>query len=231
MTERLILNEKVLSENDRLAALLRTRFAADRVTVLNLVSSPGSGKTSLLERTIAALGGEFRIAVVAGDVQTDNDARRIAAAGNAVVVPIVTNGKCHLDARMVTDATVDLDLGATDILFIENVGNLVCPSSYDLGEDMKVVLLSTTEGDDKPLKYPGMFRRAGLMIVNKTDLLGWSDFEMGRVREAARSINGDLTILEIACRTNSGLTAWYDWLRAHVHSKRTYTDTNHGNQV
>jgi hydrogenase nickel incorporation protein HypB len=220
MTEHVVLKQNVLSENDRLASTLRDRFAAHGILTLNLVSSPGSGKTSLLEKTIAALGAEYRLAVVAGDVQTDNDARRITAAGTANVVPIVTGGKCHLDAQMVTDAIVDIDLSGIDMLFIENVGNLVCPSSYDLGEDMKVVLLSTTEGDDKPLKYPGMFRRSGLMIVNKLDLLGLSDFDMRRVREAALSINGDLTILEIACRTNVGLEHWYAWLREHAKAKR-----------
>ena len=220
MTENIEIQQKVLSENDRLAADLRTRLTEHGILTLNLVSSPGSGKTSLLERTIAALGAEFRIVVVAGDVQTDNDARRIAAAGQVTVVPIVTGGKCHLDARMVADAIVDIDLSHVDLLFIENVGNLVCPSSFDLGEDLKVVLLSTTEGDDKPLKYPGMFRRSGLMVVNKIDLLGLSDFDMNRVRQFALTINGDLTILEIACRTNTGLDRWYTWLRDRIKEQK-----------
>lgn len=227
MTESIDINQKVLSENDRLASALRDRLSKNGILTLNLVSSPGSGKTSLLEKTIAALGARYRIVVVAGDVQTDNDARRIASAGQVTVVPIVTGGKCHLDAGMVTAALVDIDLPGVDFLFIENVGNLVCPSSYDLGEDMKVVVISTTEGDDKPLKYPGMFRRSSLMVVNKTDLLGLSDFDMKRVRESALTINGALAIIELACRTDTGLEPWYAWLRSRLQEKKTGKRVHH----
>jgi hydrogenase nickel incorporation protein HypB len=220
MTERVPVEQKVLSENDKLAADLRGRLTADRVLTLNLVSSPGSGKTSLLEKTLGALNNELRMALVAGDVQTDNDARRLERAGGKTVRPIVTGGACHLDARMVTKAIEEFHLDELDILFVENVGNLVCPSSYDLGEDLKVVLISTTEGDDKPLKYPGMFRRSSVMVVNKIDLLGSSDFDMDAVKRNALSINGRLTIIELSCRTGQGLEQWFGWLKNRVAEKK-----------
>lgn len=220
MAETVKLEQKVLSENDRLAAAIRQRLARSGVLALNLVSSPGSGKTSLLEKTFAALGGEIRMAMIAGDVQTENDADRLRAVGATMVRPLVTGGACHLDAKMVTGVLNDLPLADIDVLFVENVGNLVCPSSYDLGEDMKVVVISTTEGHDKPLKYPGMFRRSGLMIINKVDLLGHSDFDMETVRSHALKINGRLEIVEMSCRTGAGLDGWFDWLRRRVIAKR-----------
>ena len=220
MSAEITIREKVLSENDRLAAELRRRLTAAGVLTLNLVSSPGSGKTSLLERTLSMLASDISMAVIAGDVQTENDARRLEAAGGRIVRPIVTGGACHLDARMITRATSDLPLEQIDLLFVENVGNLVCPSSYDLGEDMKVVLISTTEGDDKPLKYPGMFRRSSCMVINKVDLLGTSDFDLERVRENALQINGRLQIIETSCREGTGLDTWFDWLREQIENKR-----------
>jgi len=220
MTERVSIKKKILSENDQLASALRDRLTGHRVLALNMVSSPGSGKTSLLEKTLATLSSELRIAVIAGDVQTENDAARLSAAGGTIVRPIVTGGACHLDARMVTKAADDIDLAALDLLFIENVGNLVCPSSYDLGEDMKVVMISVTEGDDKPLKYPGMFRRSSAMVINKTDLLAHCDFDMAAMKENALTINGNLDIIELSCRTDDGLDGWYDWLRRQVSTKR-----------
>jgi hydrogenase nickel incorporation protein HypB len=220
MTEKVSVEQKVLSENDKLAAELRARFTSNRVLTLNLVSSPGSGKTSLLEKTLGALNNELRMALVAGDVQTDNDARRLEKAGGKIVRPIVTGGTCHLDARMVTKAIEGFELDKLDILFVENVGNLVCPSSYDLGEDLKVVLISTTEGDDKPLKYPGMFRRSSVMVINKIDLLGSSDFDMATVKQNALSINGQLTVFELSCRTSQGLDQWFGWLKNRVAEKK-----------
>jgi hydrogenase nickel incorporation protein HypB len=220
MTERVAVEQKVLSENDKLAAELRERLESNKVLSLNLVSSPGSGKTSLLEKTLGALNGELRMALVAGDVQTDNDARRLERAGGKIVRPIVTGGTCHLDARMVTKAIEGFELDKLDILFVENVGNLVCPSSYDLGEDMKVVLISTTEGDDKPLKYPGMFRRSSVMVINKIDLLGSSDFDLESVKKNALSINGQLTIIELSCRSGKGLDLWFSWLTNKVAEKK-----------
>lgn len=212
MNKKISIEKKVLSENDRLAAEIRRRLMERRIVSINLVSSPGSGKTSLLERTLETLRGKLNLALIAGDVQTDNDARRLVRAGGEIVRPLITGGACHLDARMVTRTLNQLDLDNVDLLFIENVGNLVCPSSYDLGEDMKVVLISTTEGDDKPLKYPAMFRRSSALIINKTDLLGLSDFDTERARKNARSINDGLRIFEISCRRGDGLDAWYSWL-------------------
>jgi hydrogenase nickel incorporation protein HypB len=220
MTARINVNEKILKENDRIAAEIRSELSGRGILALNLVSSPGSGKTSLLERTFRDLRDTLPMAVIAGDVQTENDARRLEAAGAVLVRPIVTGGACHLDARMVQQAMAGLDLSHCQVLFVENVGNLVCPSSYDLGEDMKVVLISTTEGDDKPLKYPAMFRRSSVMVINKTDLIGLSDFDLERVKRNARQINGQLEVFEVSCRTGDGLGKWYDWLRAAVQSKQ-----------
>lgn len=220
MTDKIVMEQKVISENDRLAAALRAKFKEKRILCLNLVSSPGSGKTSLLEKTLGALNDDLNIALIAGDVQTENDANRLKRAGGKIVRPIVTGGACHLDARMVTQALEQVAVDNLDLLFIENVGNLVCPSSYDLGEDMKVVLISTTEGDDKPLKYPGMFRRSSVMVINKIDLLGSSDFSMQTVRDNSSNINGQLTVFEISCRTGEGLMPWYLWLRNQVRRKK-----------
>jgi len=214
MTKRIALEKKVLSENDRIAAEIRKMLGSKKIVALNLVSSPGSGKTSLLEKSLAALKSEIKMALIAGDVQTENDAKRLIRAGGEAVCPIVTGGACHLDARMVEKAIASIDLEGIQILFIENVGNLVCPSSYDLGEEMKVALISTTEGDDKPLKYPAMFRRASVMVINKIDLLGLSDFDMAKVRKNALQINGGLKIFEVSCRTGKGLDEWYSWLRS-----------------
>jgi len=220
MVEKVVLEKKVLSENDKLAAAIRTKRKARKIAALNLVSSPGSGKTSLIEKTIQALGRDISIAVVAGDVQTENDANRIIQAGGKLVRPIITGGACHLDARMVTQALSTLDLSGVQLLIIENVGNLVCPASYDLGEDMKVVIMSTTEGDDKPLKYPAMYRRSSVVVINKIDLLGTSDFDLQRAKENALKINGDLKIFETSCRDDRGLGQWYDWLRQFVAAAR-----------
>jgi hydrogenase nickel incorporation protein HypB len=213
-------DKKILSENDRMATAIRRQLQSLGIPALNLVSSPGSGKTSLLEHTLIALKNRIGIAVIAGDVQTENDSRRLIASGGTLVQPIVTGGACHLDARMVSNALAKMDLRKTDLLIIENVGNLVCPSSYDLGEDMKVVVISTTEGDDKPLKYPAMFRRSSIMVINKIDLLGTSDFDMARVQKNALSINPELRVFQLSCRTGHGLAAWHDWLIGLVANKK-----------
>lgn len=220
MTQRLQLEKKVLSENDLLATNLRKRFDDSGIFVLNLISSPGSGKTSLLERTIPHLAGELAMAVIVGDVQTENDAKRLREAGGEIVRPIVTGGACHLDARMIAKSLEQVDLDRLELLVIENIGNLVCPAAYDLGEDAKVVLISTTEGDDKPQKYPSIFRRASMMVINKTDLLGMSDFSLERVKENAHSINGLIEICSLSCRTGSGLESWYAWLLRQVAAKK-----------
>ncbi len=209
---RVPLEKKVLSENDRLAAELRTRYGRHGVLCLNLISSPGAGKTSLLERTLAALGRDQRVAVLTGDIQTDNDARRLAQFGFPVR-QISTQGACHLDARMVDRALVDWRLEQIDLLLIENVGNLVCPASYDLGEQAKIVVLSVTEGEDKPLKYPAIFSRAELLVLNKTDLLPYVPFNLAQARENARRVNPGIEILEVSCTTKEGIDSWITWLQ------------------
>jgi len=220
MTSKIDIKKKVLSENDKIAQELRNIFADKKIFTINVVSSPGSGKTSLLEKTIQSLNDRLKIALVAGDVQTDNDANRLAKAGAKMVRPIITGGSCHLDAKMIQKSVETFDLDNVDLFIIENVGNLVCPSNYDLGEDMKVVLISTTEGDDKPLKYPSMFRRSTVMVVNKIDLLGMSDFELNKVKENALKINGQLRIFDTSCRTSEGLVTWFDWLEEQVNTKK-----------
>ncbi len=217
---KLIIQKKVLSKNDEIAANIRERLAKQKILALNLVSSPGSGKTSLLEKTLAEMGRDMRLAVIVGDVQTENDAARLRKAGGKRVEAITTDGACHLDAAMVEKALAKMNIADADVLFIENVGNLVCPSSYDLGEDMKVVLMSTAEGDDKPLKYPAMFRRSSVLVINKTDLLGQSDFDIEHAEKNARNINPDLRIFRMSCRTGEGLPEWYAWLKETSGSKK-----------
>jgi len=217
---KISVQKKILSKNDEIAAELRARMLKQGILMLNLVSSPGSGKTSLLEKTLASIGESMTIAVIAGDVQTENDARRLMQAGGTRIRSIVTEGACHLDAAMVERAVQDMDLAGVEVLFVENVGNLVCPSSFDLGENMKVVLMSVPEGDDKPLKYPAMFRRSSVLIINKIDLLGHSDFDIDRAQNNALKINPDLEIFELSCRTGQRLDDWYTWLREAVAQKQ-----------
>lgn len=215
--ERVAIEKKVLSENDRIAQALRQQFAECGTLVLNCISSPGSGKTSLLERTLEAFSPDTRVAVVTGDIQTDNDARRLARFGFPVR-QITTAGACHLDARMVEKSLQGWDLGRLDLLLIENVGNLVCPTSYDLGEESKIVILSVTEGDDKPLKYPGAFAKSRLMVLNKIDLLPYVPFDMEAARRNARSIHPEIDIIETSCTTGNGLEAWRRWIGERMRS-------------
>lgn len=210
----------VLEANDKLAAELRSCFAASKLLALNLISSPGAGKTSLLERTLCDLRDEFRMAVIEGDLQTDNDARRVAATG-AQAVQINTEGGCHLDSNLVGQALAQLDRNGLDVLFIENVGNLVCPVDFDCGEDAKIALLSVTEGDDKPEKYPRLFHAARALVFNKVDLLPYVDFDVPRAAAHARRLNPALEIFEVSCRSGEGLEAWYTWLRRAVAAKKT----------
>ena len=224
--ERVPMEKKVLSENDRIAADLRTRFADHGTLVLNFISSPGSGKTLFLERTLEALrksdalSKELRVAVLTGDIQTDNDARRLARVGFPVQ-QITTAGACHLDARMIDRALNAWKGQRFDLLLIENVGNLVCPTSYDLGEEQKIVLLSVTEGEDKPLKYPGAFFKSKVMILNKVDLLRYVPFDPAAARENARRINPDIAIFETSCTTGAGLDKWNAWLGARMAVRQT----------
>ncbi len=209
----------VLEANDKIADELRLLFKEKNILVLNLISSPGAGKTSILERTLTDLRAELRMAVIEGDLQTDNDARRVAATG-AKAVQINTDGGCHLNGNMIQEALKSLDLDAIDILFIENVGNLVCPVEFDCGEDAKIALLSVTEGDDKPEKYPLLFNLAQAMVLNKVDLLPYVDFDVARAREFSTKLNKDLPIFEVSCRTQEGLETWYQWLRDTLAAKR-----------
>jgi hydrogenase nickel incorporation protein HypB len=208
---RVSLEKKVLSENDRLAAGLRERFRESGVLCLNLISSPGSGKTSLLERTLEALPRRERVAVLTGDIQTENDADRLRRFGFPVK-QITTGGTCHLDARMIERHLADWRLADIDILFIENVGNLVCPASYDLGEAAKIVMLSVTEGEDKPLKYPSIFFKSDLLVLSKIDLLPHVPFNIASAEENARRIHPGMEILRVSCTTRDGLTEWLNWL-------------------
>ena len=215
---RVPLEKKVLSENDRIAAELRQRFNERGILCLNLVSSPGAGKTALLERTLAAFPGNQRVAVLTGDIQTDNDAVRLARFGFPVR-QITTGSTCHLDARMIEKALTDWHLQDLDLLFIENVGNLVCPSSFDLGEAAKVVVLSVPEGDEKPLKYPSMFIRSELLILNKIDLLPYVPFNKNKARDNAQKVHPGIETIEVSCVSGEGLPQWQSWLEARRQSR------------
>ena len=208
---RVPLEQKVLSENDRIAAELRAHFQAHGTLCLNLISSPGSGKTSLLECTLESLPRDLRVAVLTGDIQTDNDAARLKRFGFPVK-QITTGGTCHLDARMIERHLADWSLPNIDLLFIENVGNLVCPSSYDLGEAAKIVVLSVTEGEDKPLKYPSIFLKSELLVLNKIDLLPYVPLDMNAAVENARRVHPAMEILKVSCLTGKGLPDWLAWL-------------------
>jgi hydrogenase nickel incorporation protein HypB len=209
--QRVELGQKVLSENSRIAAELRERFREHGVLCVNLISSPGSGKTSLLECTLERLPKAARVAVLTGDIQTENDAARLGRFGFPVK-QITTGGTCHLDARMIEAHLVDWPLENIDILFIENVGNLVCPSSYDLGEEAKIVLLSVTEGEDKPLKYPSIFFKAELLVLSKMDLLPYVPFDVDAAVENARRVHPEIEIVKISCTTGGGLDLWMNWI-------------------
>jgi hydrogenase nickel incorporation protein HypB len=206
------LNTRILAKNDALAARNRAWFAGREILAINLVSAPGAGKTTLLERTIRDVDGQTNIGVLEGDQATTLDSDRIRAAG-ASVVQVNTGTGCHLEADQVARGLNELRPPARSIVMIENVGNLVCPAMFDLGERAKVVLLSVTEGDDKPLKYPHMFRAASLMLLNKIDLLPHVDFDVQRALACAREVNPDMSVLRLSARTGEGMTAWYEWLR------------------
>jgi hydrogenase nickel incorporation protein HypB len=209
------IERKVLEKNDDVAATNRVRFKKQGLFVCNLVSSPGAGKTSLLEAILREAKGRVPIGVIEGDVQTDLDAQRVARFG-VPAVQIVTRGGCHLDATLVQQAIEAMDLSPLKVLVIENVGNLVCPANYDLGEDLKVVVLSTTEGDDKPLKYPAMFRNASVLIINKIDLLPYLPSDIEAMKNNARQVNPGLLIFETSATTGQGISALIDWICARA---------------
>ncbi len=212
------IERKVLEKNDEVARQNRALFADHGIFVLNMVSSPGAGKTSILERTLEELRDRLRIAIIEGDVQTDLDALRVAKY-NVPAVQILTRGGCHLEANLVREAIGNLSLDSIDLLIIENVGNLVCPSNYDLGEAMKVVVASTTEGDDKPLKYPAMFRNSSVLIINKIDLIPYVPCDLGALKDNALRINPSLTVFEVSCTKKLGITPWCEWLLENTSQK------------
>ncbi|MDZ4185939.1 MAG: hydrogenase nickel incorporation protein HypB [Desulfuromonadales bacterium] len=213
------IEEDLLAKNNRLAAGNRRFFQEKGLLVYNLVSSPGSGKTTLLERTLSDLQHEVHFAVLEGDQQTSNDAERIAATG-VPAVQINTGSGCHLDAHMVGHGMENFAGLPLDILMIENVGNLVCPASFDLGEDAKIALLSVTEGEDKPLKYPDMFKAADILLLTKIDLLPYLRFDIEQCKAFARQVNPQVRIFELSCQSGVGLSSWYDWLRQELAAKR-----------
>lgn len=204
--------QNILAANDTAAADIQQRLHQRGIRALNLMSSPGAGKTTLLERTLARLRGDLAIGVIEGDIETTADAERIEAAGATETVQINTRGACHLEAGMVSAALDTLDLAALDLLLIENIGNLVCPAAWNLGEDLRVVVMSTTEGDDKPAKYPQMFAIAQVLVINKLDLLPYVDYDLAKARAQALAINPRLRVFELSCRTGAGVDAWCEWL-------------------
>jgi hydrogenase nickel incorporation protein HypB len=211
----------ILDKNDQLAAEVNALLSRQGILTLNLLGSPGSGKTSLLELTIAALKDELKLAVIEGDLFTAKDADRIARQG-VPVVQINTGGGCHLDANMVKGVLAGLDLENLDLLIIENVGNLVCPAEFNIGEDVKVTVLSVTEGEDKPLKYPLIFKQSAAVVLNKVDLLPYTSFDLAAATEDITSINPQVVLLQASCRTGEGLDKWYDWLRRRVAAKKEH---------
>jgi len=213
------IERKVLEKNDEVAGQNRHVFSRHGIFAINIVSSPGSGKTSLLECTLSRIKNRVNAAVIEGDVQTDLDAQRVSALG-VPAVQIVTKGGCHLEAQLVRDALAAVDLSRLQLLIIENVGNLVCPANYDLGEAVKVVVASVTEGDDKPLKYPAMFRNASVMIINKIDLLPYVNCRIDDLKRNAISINPSLKVFETSCVTNAGIDSWCDWLEENSSPKK-----------
>jgi hydrogenase nickel incorporation protein HypB len=215
--ERLEVLERIFGENDRTAAANRAEFAAAGVRVVNLMSAPGAGKTALLRETLARLGGELRIGIIEGDIETSLDADRLAGFGAVVTLVNTGNGfggECHLDAPMVRSALPRLPLADLDLVVIENVGNLVCPAEFDVGEGARAMVYAVTEGEEKPLKYPVMFRSCGLVVVNKVDLLPYLDFDMDAFLGNLRKVNPAAEVLPVSARTGEGVAAWCDWLRA-----------------
>jgi hydrogenase nickel incorporation protein HypB len=208
----------ILEANDRIATANGEVFSKNRNLVLNLMSSPGAGKTSLLEKTGEALKGKLRLGVIAGDIETTRDAERLEK-HKIPAVQLTTGSACHLDANMVASALPHIDLEKLDILVIENVGNLVCPAEYKLGEDYKIMMLSVTEGDEKPLKYPLMFRQSSLLLINKIDLLKYTNFNLKEAKANARRIHPDLDIIDISCVTDEGISDWIAWLNQRYQKK------------
>jgi hydrogenase nickel incorporation protein HypB len=219
MTQRVAVVERITKVNDQLAETNRARLEAAGVYGLNIMASPGAGKTTLIEQTLPLLAGRLRVGVIDGDLATSLDAERAAAAG-AVAVQINTGGACHLDANMVAQGLEQLPLEEIDLLIIENIGNLICPTGFQLGTHRNVLVSSVPEGDDKPYKYPSSFSRMDVVLLNKTDLLPVCDFDLDRFRNGVRVLNEDLTFFPLSCKTGEGLPAWIDWITAQVEAAR-----------
>jgi len=211
--------KNILGENDRIAAENQAMFREKGVYVINLMGSPGAGKTSVLEKTMEKLKGELRMAVIEGDLFTSKDAERIEK-HEVPVVQINTSGGCHLDAAMIQRVAEKMDLGGLDLLIVENVGNLVCPAEFAVGEDAKGVVLSITEGDDKPLKYPLIFKESAIALLNKVDILPYCNFDMKGAKEDIMALHPGMEVVEVSCTTGQGIDAWCDWLKARVKEKQ-----------
>jgi len=211
--------KNILEANERIAQENRAIFDEKNLLVFNLMSSPGAGKTSLLEKTIDTIKEDLRIGVIEGDIQSSQDAERIAEKG-IPVVQINTGGACHLDGNMIRDTFNSFDFDALDLLVVENVGNLVCPAEFKVGEDFKAMILSVTEGEDKPTKYPLMFRKSKVLLINKIDLLPYVDCSVEKIRSEALKVNPNLTLFEISCKTGEGLDDWYNWLKQEVKQRK-----------
>lgn len=208
----------ILEANDRIAADNANIFKEHRNLVFNLMSSPGAGKTTLLEKTAEALKGELRLGVITGDVETSRDAERLKKY-RLPVVQLTTGSACHLDANMITYALPHIDLKKIDVLIVENVGNLVCPAGFKLGEDYKIMMLSVTEGDEKPLKYPRMFRESSLLLINKIDLLKYTNFSLKEAKANVKKVNPKMDIIDISCTTGEGVSDWISWLNQRYQKK------------
>ncbi len=213
--------KNILDRNQNRADEVRTLLLSKKLVMVNMISAPGSGKTTLLERTCAALGGRYRIGVIEGDITTDRDAQRLKKYGIPIVV-INTEGGCHLDSHSISKVLGNFDLDNLDILFVENVGNLICPSQFDLGETCKVALISITEGDDKPAKYPMLFREAGVVLLNKMDLLPYTDFNNDTFISDLNMLNSHVPLFKISCTTGEGLSGWYGWIELQINKMRDH---------
>jgi hydrogenase nickel incorporation protein HypB len=207
--------KNILDRNQNKAGEVRDLMLLKKVLMVNIISSPGAGKTTLLERTCSKLGDEIRIGVIEGDITTDRDAQRLKKY-NIPIVVINTEGGCHLDSHSISRVLDSFDLESLDVLFVENVGNLICPSQFDLGENFKVAMVSTPEGDDKPGKYPMLFREAKAVLLNKTDLIPYTDFNIGHFRSDLKNINAMIPVFEISCKTGDGLHEWYRWIQDKI---------------
>ena len=218
--------QNLLQANSKKASEIRELLKNKKIFMVNLISSPGSGKTSLLEKTLPLLCKKYCIAVIEGDVETDRDAERLKNYGVPIAL-INTNGSCHLESVSIEKAFTSLDLDALDLIFVENVGNLVCPAEFDIGEDAKVALISTPEGDDKPIKYPLLFREASLAILNKIDLCEYVNFSRKQFYKDLKNLNADLPVIEMSCKTSAGIAAWIEWLEQRISEKLSlYTGTD-----